>query len=199
MNAFNLARSVEAKALVRLLPFVEEHADEGRYVLTDKGRLAPLLQETIGDVLINRAGQVWSIEIKAEQSYTGNLFLETWSNRNLDDASNHAKHGSNPGWLIKTRADLLFYYFLDTDDLFVINVFALKRWAFGHIDKPAQVYANNYDGGPKFPEKRQSKYQQLNDTLGRCVSIQMLQSVLHPPMRRLSVRQLSLQFGLEAA
>ncbi len=74
---------------------------------------------------------MWAVEIKIEQAWTGNLFLETWSKRNLEDKASHAELGSAPGWLLKTRADLLLYYFLDTDDLVTLPVFRLKQWAFG--------------------------------------------------------------------
>lgn len=187
MNSFDMARSVEAEAFVRLRPFLEEQADEGRYVVTDKGRLAPFVQEVIGDVIMNKDGRMWSIELKAERRHTGNLFLETWSNRNLDDPVSHAQRGSNPGWLLKSRADLFMYYFIEADILYVISGFALQRWAFGFGDNAGRIYS--------FPERKQSKYAQRNDTIGRTVEVSVLMREMKPPPKKLSVAQLSL--GLE--
>jgi len=187
MNAFDQARSVESEAFVRLRPFIEEHADSGQFVVTDKGRLAPFLQEVIGDVLLNKGGRIWSLELKAERRHTGNLFLETWSNRNLDDAVSHATRGSNPGWLLKTRSDLLMYYFIGEDILYVLSGIALKRWAFGCGNDSGRIY--------DFPELKQKKYQQANDTWGRLVSVDVLMREMDPPPKRLSVAQLSLKFS----
>lgn len=192
MNAFDLARGVEAQAMVRLLPFVEERAQSGRYVVTDKGRLAPFLQEIVGDVIFNdKQDRMWSIEIKAERRFTGNLFLETWSNRNLENPDSHARRGSNVGWLAKLQADLLFYYFLDVDRLFIGQVFALKRWAFGH----GKVEGRLYD----YKEVTQAKYAQLNDTVGRLVSIADLCREMAPAPKLYSVSQLDLFPEGEAA
>lgn len=184
MNAFDMARTVEARALARLLPFVDEQSN-GHYVLTDKGRLAPLLQQVVGDVMFNdRKSRVWALELKAEQRHTGNLFLETWSNRNLDDPASHAMRGSNSGWLWKLQADLLFYYFLDADKLYVADVFALKRWAFGHDGAKGRLY--------DFPEHRQARYEQANDTHGRLVPVSVLRAEMEPPLRQYTVTQFEL-------
>lgn len=175
MNAFEAAGLVEDEGLVRLLPFVERHADRGHYVLTDKGRLSKFLQETVGDLLFNKDGSVYSVEIKCERTYTGNLFLETWSNRNLDDAESHSERGSNVGWLTKLRSDLLFYYFIDKDTLLILSTLAVKRWAFGWNDTPGRLYS--------YKEVRQRAYFQKNDTLGRLVPIGRLEVELTPPPR----------------
>jgi hypothetical protein len=185
MNAFDGARMVEARAMLRLRPFIEEQSD-GRFVVTDKGRLAPMLQQVVGDVLFNarRDGRLYAVELKAEARQTGNLFLETWSNRNLENRDSHAQRGSNPGWLYKLRADLLFYYFLDTDKLFVMDVFALKRWAFGGGRQEGRLH--------QYREVRQGKYEQANDTWGRLVPISTLRVALETPVREFSVAQLEL-------
>ena len=172
-DGFDLARGVEARGLEVLLPFLEERAHEGRYVVTSKGRLARYLQETVGDVIFNSsADTIYTVEIKVEEKHTGNLFLETWSNRNLDNKAEHGVIGSNPGWLFKQRADLLFYYFLDADILYIISLFRLQQWAFGHHDQPGQIY--------DFIEVPQGKYVQPNDTHGRLVKAAVLAEALGP-------------------
>lgn len=171
MNGFEQARTIEARAMVRLLPFLMEQSD-GRFVLTDKGTLAPLLQQSVGDAIFNSRedGRLFSVEIKAEQRWTGNLFLETWSNLTTDDRQQHANRGTNPGWLVKMRADLLFYYFLDVDRLFVIDMFKLKRWAFGFTGQSGRIYLHR--------EVAQGRYDQLNRTMGRVVPIEVLRREL---------------------
>lgn len=192
--SFSACRRVEAEALAVLVPFLEEKAD-GRLVVTSKGRLAPFLQETVGDVIYSgrNDGRMWTVEIKAErENRHGNIFLETWSNRNLDDADSHALRGSNVGWLAKLRADLLFYYFITSDSLYVFNLFGLKRWAYGYERVPGNLYR------PEFKEKLQSKYQQANDTWGRCVPIRTLMDEVEPEPRLIHPLQLALPLEAQA-
>jgi hypothetical protein len=204
MNGFDKARLVEARSMLLLQPFLDDL--NGKYVLTNKGRLAKHLQETFGDLLFNdRRGRIWAVEHKAEEHYTQNLFLETWSNRNLESWESRAARGSNPGWMYKTRADLLFYHFLDADALFIVNMFALARWAFRTPSKRRGERANRigaeYMVGRiwDFPEREQKQHQQLNDTHGRIVPIQVLQQEMEVPPRRFSVSQLRLDLFGEAA
>lgn len=162
MNAFSNARLIEAKGMAVLGPFLDETAGR-RLILLSKGPLARALQQTVGDAVFQLPnGRVWSVEIKIEQRETGNLFLESWSNRNLEDRDRQVAVGSNPGWLIKLRADLLFYYFLDCDKLFVFDLFKLKRWAF----EEWRIV--------RFPERQQRSREQLNDTRGWCVPLSVL-------------------------
>jgi hypothetical protein len=170
MNGFDSARQVERRAVERLLPFLKERAYDGRFVLTNKGPLARHLQTTVGDVLLNSdPDQIWGIEIKAEEEERwGNFFLELFSNR---------KWGT-PGWMVTLQSDLLFYYFLDTDRLYVMNLPRLQCWAFSD----GQLW--------RHPQKRQNKYAQLNDTWGACVPIKRIQrevgfKVLHPTQLQL--------------
>ena len=155
-NAFDLACCVEDRALNDLMPFLEQKSFNGRFVLTSKGRLSKFLQKEIGDVVLNTSlKNVASVEIKSEQENKyGNLFLETWSNRQRFTV----------GWMYTLNADFLFYYFIENRQLFICNFQALKKWAF--------IDSNIY----KYTEKPQSKYTQLNDTWGRCVPINILKN-----------------------
>lgn len=190
MNAYDNARQVETRGMAVLVPFLKERAHDGRFVLTSKGRLARYLQETIGDALFNTDVEtLWSVEIKIEESNKyGNFFLETWSNKNLSDKVSHASRGSNPGWLLKLQADLLFYYFVASDELYVIDLFKLKQWAF--------VHGNGKPNIDRFPERLQSKRTQMNDTWGRCVPIAVIEQEV-AGVRKLFPRQIEM-FG-EAA
>ena len=152
MNPFIECSKVEREGLNRLLPMIQQKAHKGRFVLTSKGRLAPILQKTIGDMVMNTNDEYFqSVEIKTERDHTGNLFLETWSNR----------HWNTDGWMRTLDADFLWYYFLDTDDLYVMR-FAeeLKPW-FSENER-------------RFREVKQRKTQQMNDTWGRLVSVTVL-------------------------
>lgn len=182
MSGYQSSCAVEAEGMAILLPYLEERTE--RLVLNLKGPLSRHLQLVAGDAIVNIKDSLRSIEIKVERRHTGRLFLETWSNRNLEDKDSHGSHGSNPGWLFHTRADVLLYYFLDTDDLYAVNIFSLKRWCFGYRDLPAHLY--EYDEIP------QKKYAQMNDTHGRCVPIEKLQRELKAAFKHCKVKQLSL-------
>lgn len=183
MNAFARASSIETQGRSILEPFLLEKAG-GRFVLFDKGPLAKALQETSGDGVFSIAGdREYFVELKIEREYTGNLFLETWSNRNLESRDNHARIGSNPGWLYKQVADLLLYYFLDADRLYCFDLFKLKRWAF----RDRRLFS--------YPEKKQGRYDQLNDTWGRIVPVADL--AVDPGYRLLHPKQLSFSFAEE--
>lgn len=166
-----------------LAPFLTERSYQGRWVRTAKGALAKELQEQFGDVLMNSDDEtIHAIEIKIEARWTGRLFLETWSNRNLERRASHAERGSKPGWLVTQRADILMYYFLDTDILLALPLFRLQQWAFGAGSDAGFIY--------RYPELRQGKYDQLNDTWGRCVPVDSIEKALR--VRRISVKQLPL-------
>lgn len=152
MNAFDKGRSIESLGMEILDPYLSRLCN-GRFVITAKGPLSKHLQETLGDVIANSRGLCIAVEIKIEQRKTGNLFLETWSNKVFDEKQNQ-------GWMFKLIADRLWYYFLDTDELYILDFRKLKEWAFGGN---GQLY--------KYPEKEQSKYTQHNKTAGRLVPI----------------------------
>lgn len=158
-NAFSQACEVEAQSLEVLRPFIQQKALNGQYVLTNKGALARELQKSVGDVLFNGAsGEIYGVEIKAEsENRTGNFFLEFWSNRKR----------FAPGWMWSLDTDLLFYYFLDNDELYIINFRKLKRWFWWHDNGQVPNFT-------RFKTRPQSKYDQLNDTWGTCVPIDVI-------------------------
>ena len=147
---------VGADGVKELLPLLERESFQGRFVITDKGNISEFLQKSVGDVIFNSKNQsIWSIEIKTErENRTGNFFLETWSNRSR----------LTPGWMITLKADFLWYYFQDVKTLYSIHLPDLQKWAF--ID--GKIY--------RYPEKEQKRYNQLNDTWGRCVNISHVES-----------------------
>lgn len=147
MSAFGEALGVESEGQRILLPWLRKRYDH--VVVNAGGRLALELQQ-ICDAFANKGDGFVAIEMKFEQSnVTGNLFLESWSNRSR----------LTPGWMLKCDATLLTYYFIETDELYVLDLPKLRRWAF--------------DGWriAKYPEKCQSKRDQKNDTWGWCVPV----------------------------
>jgi hypothetical protein len=151
VSAIDTTRNIERISLQILRPFLQQRAFNGQYVVTSKGPLARELQRSVGDMLYNKdAETIYSVEVKAEQENEHeNFFIETWSNR--------ARFTT--GWVYNLNADFLFYHFLKDDELYIIPFQKLRRWAF----HDRRIYG--------FPERKQSKYDQLNDTWGRCVPI----------------------------
>lgn len=155
-NPFEEACEIEAAALEDIWPFLLKYAHDGRVVLTGKGTNAKELQKTAGDALFNcPAGKVWTVDWKIEvANLHNNFFLETWSNRSRYTL----------GWMYTLQTDILLYYFFKEKDLYSIKFAALREWAF--------IKGRIYD--QEFPEKKQNKYKQMNDTWGRCVPIKII-------------------------
>lgn len=164
-NAFELGRNIEKQSRAIVEPLLDE-ATNGKFVYTDKGRLAVEFQKKYGDVLIQekKSNGMWTVEIKAEKSPSPNFFLEHWSNGKW----------LTTGWMFTLQADLLFYHFLDSDELYIMKLPHLQRWFhFGEGFNKSEPCLYR-PGCERFPLKRQKKYDQLNDTWGRCVPIEVV-------------------------
>src|SRR5262245_61103406 len=133
MNAFAKAQEVERMAMTELMPWLTHKFSS---VETCDSLF---LQKTIGDFIVTQEMRKRGVELKAEAEYTGNLFLEYFSN----------KPRRTPGWLWTCQADWLFYFFNDVKTLYVFDFPALWQWAFGADGKPGAIY--------KYPEKPQTK------------------------------------------
>lgn len=148
-GAFTEASGVEAIACARVIPYAKKVF--GGAVKTD-GQL--FLQKYAGDIIVPKMHSGRFVELKAEQNNKwGNFFCEMWSNRSCFTV----------GWMLTTQAHYLWYYFIDEDELYRVEMEALRRWAFGVGAGAGRIWG--------YPEKPQSKYKQLNDTWGRCVPI----------------------------
>lgn len=205
MNAFNRCNMFAARSLEHLRPFLLE--TQGRYVLTDKGRLSKIFQATFGDLIFNsRDGGMYTVELKAESRWTGNLFLEIWSNFNFSERDSYLNHGPKPGWLMTLNADLLFYHFPNQDRLVIMSLPALQQWAFcrpsRNMSEPDSHGERHQLSGRVFDFRQatQASHVQRNTTVGALVPISMLAKELSPAPKTLSVRQLRLDlFGSDAA
>ena len=172
-TGYEAACSVEERGRAIILPFLKSRSHDGQLVVFNKGALMRHVQERIGDFAFNSdADRFYTVEMKVEQTHTGNLFLETWSNKNLENRQSHFERGSNPGWMLKSTAELLFYYFLDNDHLYIIDLLELQRWAFGVDEAQPQMLR------PQYREVRQGRYHQRNDTWGRLVPIYDIRNAL---------------------
>ena len=171
MNSFDACRGIEAQSRDILGPYLDDVLDDGRYVLTDKGRLAKELQCRFGDIIAQKNGNVICIELKAEQNNAhGNFFIEEWSNLNPD------ADRWTLGWFYKLDSDFLFYHFIDNDELYIIDFRKLKRWALLSRSPKTRELGVLHD----YPLKDQGKRKQLNVTWGRCVPItHILKAVPH--------------------
>lgn len=116
--------------------------------------------QTMGDWRITRRdGYEFNVELKAEVDDTGNLFLETLSNW----------HTTRYGWFLTSRAEQLWYHFLDTKCLYTVPLGLLRWWAWGAED---DIDSGHID---KYREVSQQKYGQPNLTKGFLVPVRILQ------------------------
>lgn len=161
-NSFYANQEVERESMRILWPFLEAKSADGRFVLTEKGRLGRELQRAYGDVFMQTgAGAICAVECKAErENRHGNLFLESWSNR----------HRFTVGWLYTLNADVLLYHFLASDELYCVPFSALRKWCFHHTDGRPRLFSGQWR------ERMQSRHEQLNDTWGWCVPIDVLRA-----------------------
>jgi hypothetical protein len=115
-------------------------------------------------------GKEIRVELKCERRHTGNLFLETWSNKAFSRARD--------GWMFTCKSDLLWYFFRDTLDLYAVDFPRLWEWAFGPPDRGG---GNIY----RHPE-RHTVCDQKNHTWGHCVPVNVL--VAQCGMERVSLK-----------
>jgi len=151
-NAFTDAKKTEAQGLAALIPYANE---QGVQIVVTEGQ--EYLQKVYGDfIALFRNRRVESVEAKIEQTKTGNAFLESWSHRKR----------RRRGWMDTCRADKLWLYFLDANELFVMGMGELRNWAFeqGNIER--------------FREVPQRKRSQTNDTWGWLVGLDILAAEL---------------------
>lgn len=166
MNAFKVSCLVEARSRKILEPFLET-ASDGRYVFTEKGLLAKELQQTYGDIFTTIHDRLFAVEVKAEEKKTGNFFIEFMSNSNVQ-----APDGVNPGWVLKLRADLLFYHILDCDELYILPFRWMQHAVInGFTDIGVKPLVQTCKLVP------QRKAAQKNLTTGLLVGIELLDSL----------------------
>ena len=154
MNSYEKCQQIEAQGYELIKPYLQQNFDECVYVNTvARNELVLAFQQNFGDLIVKKGKSIYFIDLKTEnEDKYGNFFLETWSN----------KKRNTPGWFPPeggVKADFVYYIFLRQKLLYILDLPKLRKWAFekGNIQR--------------YPEKMQNKYDQLNDTWGRCVRI----------------------------
>lgn len=204
LSPFDKCSLLAARSLAELEPFLRE--TQGRYVLTDKGRLSRVFQETFGDLIFNsNDGAMYTVELKADGTQYQNIWLELWSNFNFADRKSYVALGPNPGWLLKLNSDLLFYHFVNQDRVVIMSLPALQKWAFTY---PSNNWSEPDSKGERqqlrgrvfdFRQVAQSAIEQRNKTVGAPVPLKVLLAEMDPKPKVRSVKQLRLAMFDEAA
>lgn len=169
-TTYRTSVEVEVEARKRVRPLLEERSD-GRLTFTHKGLLAREIQRICGDaILTNKDTQnMETVEIKGVDAYYepgrddeqsrrerryGSMFLEVWSNRNLENKRSYYERGMTAGWMQTLRCDYLLYVYLRNNVMWAIPWWTLMRWAW----RDNRLM--------KFPMTDQKDCDQLNDTWG---------------------------------
>lgn len=114
------SNEVEAAGLVMVNPLLKTW---GEVYDTNKMPQNIKRQKTLGDrIIAHPSGVLITVEIKTEQRETGNLFLETWSNRTSDERY------KKRGWFDTLETDLIVFVFLDTCKAYRLDFPKLRLW-----------------------------------------------------------------------
>lgn len=133
------------------------------------------IQKRVGDfteVRVNDGAIVAYHEAKMEkEKRRGNLFIETWSNFSAE--GERAKEG----WLTSCQADVLWYGFVDTAELFEIPWPALQAWLLApHPTRTHPLGIGRVARIDTYMERAQEQTRQKNTTVGRLVPLADLQA-----------------------
>lgn len=151
MSAFHKGREVESQGVAMIIPLLRRWAGTGR--VFDHRDADREFQKKHGDFLIIKKGRRVTIEFKTEvKNKHNNFFFETMSN--------FTEGRETPGWIAGCEVDIVLYLFLASRELYSINWPLTKKWLAKNIE--------NYE------RKSQTKYKQLNNTVGRPVPIREL-------------------------
>ncbi len=156
--SFAKCLDVERESKRLLLPFVLE-----RFGSAPKEIPCDFDSQRRGDWIVKRPdGYELYVELKAEVSDTGNVFLETDSNW----------HTTRYGWFLTSSADQLWYLFLDTRRLYIIQLGYLREWFWGDKD--------DVDAGAcgRYRIVSQAKHEQHNLTKGYIVPVKDIMDAL---------------------
>jgi hypothetical protein len=86
----------------------------------------PVYQAMDVDLIWVTQTRSYQVEIKGDRwDKTGNFFFETQSNAEQQ----------TPGCFLYTEADLLFYYFVHTQELYILPMPETRRWFIAHMDE----------------------------------------------------------------
>lgn len=107
--------------------------------------------QKVGDALLIKGEKSYAVDFKIEEKFTGNFFIEWWSNRN--------PFRPNPGWAAKPKSKYVLYFFLSTSGLYTLDLQKLR------------AYLLDGERWRAYTEVPQGKYHQLNITTGLLVPV----------------------------
>jgi hypothetical protein len=112
--------NTEEKGKQRMLPMIQAKCHQYQEITDIEG------QHDLGDMKCQLLDGRWiNVELKTEEKWTGNLFIERWSNKPT------GKVGW--AWNLKQR-DIILYFFLDSGNGYILSAKKLERYiADGHI------------------------------------------------------------------
>jgi len=177
-RTFYDCRRIEALGLKMAERFLERHGAD--YILVEGGQTAKFLQQIAGDIIARmpKNRRFWAIEVKTErENRWGNIFIEWFSNRNLEDRNSHGCRGTSMGWFAELRSDLLWYQFLDSQEIHIFDLFALQRWA---LWTPPEDREQRHPRIFQYNLKPEGITNQKNDTWGFCVPQKDIATIAGP-------------------
>lgn len=169
LRTYAQAKAVESSTIGRIAAWAEDNllADDEMLVNTNGEReVHRHLQKTCGDFLVVGPGETGrlrvrcAVEVKSERKFTGNLFIENFSDFRLDRR--------NEGWLFSLKTDELWYYFKDAGVVLRLDFQALRRWL---IDAPNPARRQFTARIWTYRVLAQQAYEQANNTHGVLVPI----------------------------
>lgn len=101
--------------------------------VTDVSKDKKYQDKDIDFIVELKNGENISIELKTDTYDTGNIFYEAISN----------KEHNVLGCMIKSKAKCLFYYFIKTKELYVIDFKAYKKWVNENNERFAKKRIKN--------------------------------------------------------
>lgn len=117
------------------------------------------IQKNYGDIISPFEGDIFSLEVKTEETYTGNIFCE--------DVANDVK--KMDGWFRYLKADVVYYIFLDRPNQ--INVIDWKK--FKEIFTEDYIKDKILKNNIRYLPQKKNKEQPFN-TYGYLIRISLL-------------------------
>lgn len=151
VNSFKVCRQTELKGLAQLIPFANYYKVQ---LIPTEGQL--YFQKSLGDAIRIKHGQYKTVEYKIEEKWTGNLYVEEWSNKSKDEKL----YPSTPGWLNTCNSDYIWYYFCDKRMLYTTKPSRLRKL----------IEEND------FKMLKQKKHKQKNESWGYIVPVKYFRS-----------------------
>ena len=140
VHNFHESLKVGDKGELIIMNFLEESPNVNA-VIDVSG--IPDYQEVDVDAIVKmKTGKEFSIEIKTDTYTSGNIYYETIS----------AIETGSQGCFLKTEADYIFYYFLNMEVLYILEVDRYQQWfnereeAFKNMGYQKQVKNSRWDG-----------------------------------------------------